>query len=98
VQNWDVIIVPALRKDSIERLRQLRRQDLDFLGVVAQMEEDEDGMLMQVEAGENLDSKRSVRIQDGTVQLGLRRSEIDGVWERIEKLIEDVDSGKIPVF
>jgi hypothetical protein len=98
VQNWNVIIVPALRKDSIERLRQLRRQDLDFLGVVAQLEKDEHGMLMPVEAGENLDPRKSVRIQDGKVQLGLRRSEIDDVWKRIEKLIADVDSGKIPVF
>jgi hypothetical protein len=98
VQNWDDIILPALRKDSIERLRQLRRQDLDFLGVVAQLEKDENGMLMPAPAGANLDPKRSVRIHGGTVQLGLTRAEINAVSERIEKVVADVDSGKIPVF
>jgi len=98
VQNWDVIIVPALRKDSIDRLRQLKRQDLDFLGVVVQLEKDENGILKPVPAGNNLDPKKSVRIHGGTVQLGLTRTEIEDVWERIEALIADVDSGKIPVF
>ena len=98
VQNWDVILVPALRKDSIERLRHLQRSDLDFLGVVVQLERDENGMLMPVPAGDNLDPKRSVRIHDGTVQLGLTGAEINAVWERIEKLVADVDSGNVPVF
>ncbi len=98
VQNWNVLRVPALRKDSIDRLRQVQRQDLDFLGVLVQFEKDEKGILMPVPAGDNLDPTRSVRIQDGTVQLGLRRSEINGVWQRIQTLIADVDSGKIPVF
>jgi len=98
VQNWDVIIVPALRKDSIDRLRQLKRQDLDFLGVVVQLEKDENGILKPVPAGENLDPKKSVRIHGATVQLGLTRTEIENVWGRIEALLADVDSGKIPVF
>jgi hypothetical protein len=80
VQNWDVIIVPALRQDSIDRLRQLQRQDLDFLGVVVQLEKDENGILMPVPAGENLDPRKSVRVHGGTVQLGLTRTEIGNVW------------------
>jgi hypothetical protein len=98
VQNWDVIIVPALRKDSIDRLRKLQRNDLDFLGVVAQLEKDKNGMLMPVTPGVNLEPKKGGRIHEGTVQLGLTKSEIDDVWERIESLIAKVDSGKIPVF
>jgi hypothetical protein len=98
VQNWDVIILPALRRDSIDRLRKLQRDDLDFLGVVAQLEKDKNGMLMPVTPGVNLDPKKGARIHEGTVQLGLTKSEIDDVWERIESLIADVDSGKIPVF
>jgi hypothetical protein len=97
-KNWNVIVVPALRKDSIDQLRQIQRQDLDFLGVVVQFEKDKKGILMPVPPSDNLDLKRSVRIQGGTVQLGLRRSEINGVWKRIQTLIADVDSGKIPVF
>ncbi|UCE83928.1 MAG: hypothetical protein JSV47_05285 [Deltaproteobacteria bacterium] len=97
-QNWDVIIVPALRKDSIDRLRQLQRRDLDVLGVVVQFQKDEKGILKPVSPSDNLDPKTGVRIQGGTVQLGLKKSEIDDVWERIVSLIADVDSGKIPVF
>ena len=98
VQNWDEIIVPALRQDSIERLRQIQRQDLDFLGVAVQLEKDENGILKPVPAGDNLDPMKSVRIHDGIVQLGLRTPEIDDVWERLQTLIADVDSGEIPVF
>ncbi len=98
VQNWDEIIVPALRQDSIERLRQMQRQDLDFLGVAVQLEKDENGILKPVPAGDNLGPMKSVRIHDDIVQLGLRTSEIEDVWERIQTLIADVDSGKIPVF
>jgi hypothetical protein len=39
-----------------------------------------------------------VRIDGSTVQLGLTRSEIDKVWERIEQLLEDVDEGRIGLF
>jgi hypothetical protein len=97
-QNWDVIVVPALRKDSVDRLRQLQRQDLNVLGVVVQLEKDDKGILKPVSPSDNLDPKIGVRIQGGTVQLGLKKSEIDDVWERIVSLIADVDSGKIPVF
>ncbi len=38
-----MIFVPALRRNSIERLRKLRREDLDQLGVVAQLKKDESG-------------------------------------------------------
>jgi hypothetical protein len=36
--------------------------------------------------------------EDGTLQLGLTRSEIDAVWERIQKLLADVASGKLAAF
>jgi hypothetical protein len=98
VANWDVIRVPALRKDSVDRLRKLRRGDLDFLGIVAQLEKDENGILQPVPAGDNLEPARGVRIQEGTVQFGLTTSEIDGVWKRIQDLIAEVEAGKLPVF
>jgi hypothetical protein len=39
-----------------------------------------------------------VNISDRIVQIGLTQSEIDDIWERIEKLIERVDEGQLPVF
>jgi hypothetical protein len=98
VQNWNVIIVPALRKETIDRLRELQREDLDFLGVVVQFEKDENLILQPVVAGENLNPHKGVRIKEGTVQLGLTQSEIDDVWQRITSLLADVDAGNIPVF
>ena len=97
-QNWDVIVVPAVRKDSIERLRKIQRQDLDFLGVIAQLEKDENLMLQPVPPGKNLDPQKGVKFKNGTIQFGLKKAEIDDLWERIESLIAEVDSGKIPVF
>ncbi len=98
VANWDVIRVPALRKESIDRLRKLQRSDLDVLGVVSQLEADENGVLRPMPAGENLDPEKGVRIQGKTVQFGLTRAEIEKVWKRIQQLLSDVDKGNIRVF
>jgi hypothetical protein len=96
--HWNKIRVAALRMDSIDRLRRLQRQDLDFLQVVVQLDENEKGVLLPVPPGAKMCPNRGVCIKDGTVQFGLKKSEIDDVWKRIESLIADVDSGKIPVF
>jgi hypothetical protein len=96
--NWDVIRVPAFRKDSVDRLRKLEREDLEVLGVVAQLEANEDGVLVSVPHGKNLDPHRGVRISDGTVQFGLTAGELDDLWQRIQQVIGEVDDGSLPVF
>ena len=96
--DWGRIFVAALRRDSIERLRRLRREDLDALGVVAQFERDEDGVFMHVPLGDNLFPNKGVRITDGTVQLGLNTNEINKVWNRLQDLIARVDAGEIKLF
>ncbi len=98
IQHWDKIFVPALRNNSIERLRELEREDLDFLGVVAQFDKDDRNRLVAVPPGENLNPNRPVRITGDRVQLGLAKYEIDAIWRRIQKLIMRVDDGDIPVF
>jgi len=62
IRQWDVTHVPTLRKDCIERLRRLKRKDLDYLGVLAQLEKDEDSILISVPPGENLDSKKECEV------------------------------------
>jgi hypothetical protein len=79
-------------------LRKIQRQDLDFLGVIAQLELDDNGILQPKPVGENLDPKVGAKYKDGTVQYGLSKSEIDDLWERIQTLIAEVDSDKIQVF
>jgi len=99
VPNWNSIRVPALRRESIERLRALRREDLDqTLGVVAQLERNEEGIYVNRPPGPNLDASAGVRQKEGVLQLGLTDGEIGAVWQRIQDLIEDVDDGKIAVF
>jgi hypothetical protein len=98
ITQWDVIRVPALRQDSIERLRKIQRQDLDFLGVVAQLELDDKGILRPKPVGENLDPKVGAKYTDGTLQYGLSISEIDDVWDRIQHVIAEVEAGTIQVF
>jgi len=98
VPNWYKLRVAAVRKDSIDRLRELRREDLDFLMVVAQLEVDDEGMLRSVPPGPPLDPDAGAVARDGTVQFGLTASEIDGIYERIEALIRAVDEGRVPVF
>jgi hypothetical protein len=98
IVQWENIYVPALRKNSIERLRKIQRQDLDFLGVIAQLELDDNGILQPKPVGKNLDPKEGGKYKDGTVQYGLSKSEIDALWGRIQNIIAEVDAGTIQVF
>ncbi len=98
ILQWENIYVPALRQDSIERLRKIQRQDLDFLAVIAQLELDQNGILRPKPVGENLDPKVGAKYKDGIVQYGLSKSEIDNVWDRIQNVIAEVDAGNIQVF
>ena len=99
VANWNSIRVPALRAESIDRLRKLTLDDLTTtLGVVSQLERDDQGVYRNVPPGKNLKPSHGVRVDGTTLQFGLTKREIKGVWKRIQKLIEDVDDGDLPVF
>jgi hypothetical protein len=39
-----------------------------------------------------------VRASKEAVQLGLTKSEINGVWRQLQRLLKDVDSGKVTTF
>ena len=93
-----VIRVPALRRESVERLRQVEREQLDALGIVANFEQDDAGVYRQVPATENLDPEQGVRIRGPQVQMGLTRDEIDEIERRIRELLEAVDAGEISLF
>jgi hypothetical protein len=97
-ENWNVIRVPAVRKESIDRLRKLERKDLDILAVVAEFEKNQEGVLIAVPPGDNLDPELGVRVVGGTVQFGMTVDEIDRAWHRIQALIARVDNGDLQVF
>ena len=96
--HWDKIRVPALRKESIARLRALRREDLDNLGVLAQLKNQSDGSLQPVPRGANLDPPKAVRTEDDTVQFGLTEDEIERLWKRIQSLLSMVDAEEVSLF
>ena len=98
VSHLNKIRVPALRKESIDRLRRVTRSDLAKLGVVCQLQADENGLLRPVTPQVNLRPSKGVRLEPGMIQLGLTESEIDEVEERIRKVLEEVEAGDIPLF
>jgi hypothetical protein len=98
VPNWTKLRVAGLRKQSIDRLREVRREDLDFLAVASQLKANEEGILRTVDPSAPLDPDKGASARDDTVQFGLTTAEIDGVYARIQKLIEAVDAGRVPVF
>ncbi len=98
IARWNVIFVSALRRESIERLRKLRREDLDRFGVVAQLQKDKGGIYRSVPPGENLSPNTGVRISGDSIQLGLNKFEIEAVWKRIQNLLARVDKGEIPLI
>lgn len=96
--EWRRLRVDRVPRSTVERLRELSREDLRRrLGVLVQFEP-VGGGLAAVEPGENLDPGKGIRHRDGVVQLGLTEGEISDVWRRLERLLEEVDAGDLGVF
>lgn len=98
VPNWNVIRVPAIRREVVERLRTVRPEDVERLGVLVDLRADGQGILRPVEPGANANPDRGVRVAAGRVQMGLTRAETDAVAHRIASLIHRVDAGELAVF
>ena len=98
VPNWNVLRVAALRKDSVNRLRSIKREDLDSLLVVQELRDDGTGRYVDVEPGPPLDDDGGAIARGGVVQFGLTDDEIEDLWRRIRAVIEGVDAKDIPVF
>ena len=98
VRNWNKVRVAALRKQSIDRLRQIKESQLEALGVLSEHRAGEDGVLRPVPFSANADPDHGSRVAEGWLQLGLTEDEIEDIEERLKELIEAVDSGEQPVF
>jgi hypothetical protein len=96
--NWDVIRVPAIRREVVRRLRAVDRKALASLATLVELQSDATGMLLPVDAGPPLDPERGVRVADGRVQMGLTTAEIDAVAHRIAALLGRVDDGSLAVY
>lgn len=96
--HFDEIRVSGLPKKSIDRLRQVTRQDLNRLGVLGQLQTDGSGVWRNVPLTANLDPETGVRLYDNGVQFGLTREEIDAIAERLQTLLTRIDAGELQVF
>lgn len=95
---WRWLRVDRLPAGAVARLRAVGRDELQGrLGVLAQWRL-QDGRWSAEAPGENLSPARGVRQKDGVVQLGLTRAEIAQVGRLLERLLADVDSGRITTY
>lgn len=93
--EWRRLLVDSLPREPVERLRQVTLEDLqDALGVVWEFEIF-NGYLYSTEPGPNLNPGRGVRVTRDRVQFGLTEREIQDTYNRIQRLLEDVDRGRI---
>jgi hypothetical protein len=97
VPNWFRIRVPWLTHETVEKLRKIRKEDIESLGVVAELESTPGGGLRLVEPTKNIDHKKGVRIANNHVQFGLTRGEIEDLEERLDELFEEIEEGEIAV-
>lgn len=97
IRNWYRIRVPWLGSKSVARLRKVNAGMLESLGVVAQMEIDDNGIFQLAPNGPNFDAKKGARVRKEKVQFGLTKEEIEELGERIADLLEKIDDGEIVV-
>jgi hypothetical protein len=94
---WKPIRVGRIPSETVKRLRGITRDELERrLGVVGQWRL-ENGRWIAIPPGDNFNASRGVRFQGNDVQMGLTRSEIADVGQRLKRLIEDVDAGRIGI-
>jgi hypothetical protein len=95
---WTDIRVPALPRATIDRLRSITRDTLDKrLGVIAEYTV-VNGELVPATPGANLSDGRGVRRSAERIQIGLSSLELTRVEQRLNRLLKDVDEGKIRTF
>jgi hypothetical protein len=96
-KGWADLIVPALPKTQIDRLRKLTRRDLDTLLTVSQYSVTPHG-LVETPPTAALSDKEGVRRSGDVIQFGLTRHEVDGIEKRLKALLAKVDRDEIKVF
>lgn len=98
VPNWDRMRVPALRRETVERLRGLGAAELSRLAVVSELHMDASGVLRPGGPTAPGAPDEGVFYDGQRLQLGLSRDEIAGIQRRRARLLQRVDRGEIPLF
>lgn len=97
--DWSNLHVPAVRRDTVARLRRVVDEgSLERLAVVAQRRI-EGGRLVAVPPQPATDHRNlGVRWVDGELQVGLTRSEITRLRRRARQLVRKLDAGTLQTF
>lgn len=96
---WETLRVRRVPRASVDRLRSVTRADLQrALGVVAQFEEDGSERVVSVPPTANLEPEVGIRRRGSVLQLGLTELEIRHLFERIQRLLRNVDDEKLATF
>ena len=97
--DWRRLRVDSVPAQTIERLRQVTREELTrHLGTLAQFRIQADGTLTPEPAQPPIERRRGIRENATVIQLGLDERELDGVWRRIQRLLQRVDDGDLGTF
>ncbi len=97
-EAWSKLRVDRLPAKVIDRLRQIDESTLTRELAVLGEWRAIDGRLVKQPLGENLNESRGVRYKDDRIQLGLSRREIRNISRRIERIVKQVDAGKLSTF
>lgn len=96
--EWREIRTQRLPKKTVDRLREITKEDLENqLSVLAQFEI-RDKQLVEVPLTEVLDIKYGVRKKKDKVQLGLTDWEIEDLHKRLTFFLKQVDKGEFELY
>jgi hypothetical protein len=95
--EWQEIVVPKISRLIVDRLRHITRADLDTLGTVAEFAID-GKQLEPIDNTDAFEEKEGIRRKGNVIQLGLTKSEIDHIEERLKKLLQWIDEGKLELY
>jgi hypothetical protein len=97
-EDWSTLVVPALSRDSLDRLAKATAGDLERTTVLEEYEV-HDGVLVRVASTPPMgDADSTMRWIGMRLQVGLSRAELDGVRARADDVISRVDRGEIATF
>jgi hypothetical protein len=97
-EDWSTLVVPALSRESLDRLAKATAGELERTTVLEEYEV-RDGVLVRVAPTPPMgDADSTMRWVGMRLQVGLSRAELDGVRARIDDVVSRVDRGKIATF
>jgi hypothetical protein len=97
-QDWSSILVPALPRRAIDRLKRLPDAEIEALRVVEQLE-NRHGLLVATRSSPAApDADGGLRWRDGDLQVGLTVDETRSVRRRIGDLIARAEAGELRLF